>query len=700
MRLDTAREETITNLGGAQKFKMNASAKAFQILSSGIYERKIEAIVRELSCNAYDSHVMADKVNVPFRVQLPTGLDPKFVVEDFGVGLSEDEVYNVYTTYFESTKTDSNDVIGALGLGSKTPFSYTDSFTITARKDGKECVFTASISQSGEPEVVKLYERPWSGDNGVSVSVDVASDDIREFVSCAEKVYSWFEVKPTMNREINYDIEEVVLDNIKNYGYHLQQSSSYGRRTDCKIIMGNVSYNLKLADIRSKTDEDLNSFIAQLDNMRADIFFRLNIGDADVAASRETLSLDDRTKENLRKGIKFVQENFKKNTIAKIQSMESVFEVYFSLTPYERKLVLDEKVGGYSLSDLYRKKDLPILVQDGDITQVGEDYDVAYYGNFGYRAGPRSKRQYSEKFENLVTKDLSDGKFAVTVVVNDCERKMGLKDALTNNYSLPNKILVVSDKNTKVDADLEAYISHITFGCYRIIYASTFWDGKMSQNKSKSTGLAEKTVKAHIILSGRSFSYRRMDFTDVDTSRWAYAEYAGCNDITIDGMLVFRADINEVLRELDLDGLVTYSGNNEAKVKRIIPNDLEAMVKERATKSDCEIDYVKKHLSCSVVRHTSLNVLRGFKEFCDSIQGLKAMYPKCSGVFTGRLLRREDTKRLEKIVDNRLEVFQNSLRLLGKSNTVLSHLFVGSKTDQEVEDMKEFIEFLNQKKGK
>ena len=80
MRLDTTREKTITNLNGSRKFQMKSSAKAFQILSSGIYERKVEAIVRELSCNAYDSHVAAGKKDVPFKVNLPTGLDPKFSV--------------------------------------------------------------------------------------------------------------------------------------------------------------------------------------------------------------------------------------------------------------------------------------------------------------------------------------------------------------------------------------------------------------------------------------------------------------------------------------------------------------------------------------------------------------------------------------------------------------------------------------------
>lgn len=61
MRLESAREDTISNLNSGKKFGIEASAKAFQVLSSNLYERKIEAIVRELGCNASDSHKQAGK---------------------------------------------------------------------------------------------------------------------------------------------------------------------------------------------------------------------------------------------------------------------------------------------------------------------------------------------------------------------------------------------------------------------------------------------------------------------------------------------------------------------------------------------------------------------------------------------------------------------------------------------------------------
>ena len=56
--------------------------------------------------------------------------------KDFGVGMSDYEVRYVFATYMKSTKDDKANEIGAYGLGAKTPFAYTDAFTIIAIKDG------------------------------------------------------------------------------------------------------------------------------------------------------------------------------------------------------------------------------------------------------------------------------------------------------------------------------------------------------------------------------------------------------------------------------------------------------------------------------------------------------------------------------------------------------------------------------------
>src|SRR3990167_10349443 len=100
-------------------FEIRINAHAFKMLSSGIYSDKITAILREIGCNAADAHIEAGIANKPFEVKIPNRIDPQFYIRDFGSGLSHDNVMTLYTTYFASTKQDSNDVTGGFGLGSK-----------------------------------------------------------------------------------------------------------------------------------------------------------------------------------------------------------------------------------------------------------------------------------------------------------------------------------------------------------------------------------------------------------------------------------------------------------------------------------------------------------------------------------------------------------------------------------------------------
>ena len=151
MKINTNSNEVLTNTDASKSFKINASGHAFKILSSGVYEHKIKAVVRELGCNAYDSHVEAGKEDVPFLVHVPNTLEPWYATTDFGVGLSEQQVMNLYTTYFESTKQESNDLIGGLGIGSKSPFAYTDQFTVVSTYDGVCSTFSAYIGTNGFP---------------------------------------------------------------------------------------------------------------------------------------------------------------------------------------------------------------------------------------------------------------------------------------------------------------------------------------------------------------------------------------------------------------------------------------------------------------------------------------------------------------------------------------------------------------------
>jgi hypothetical protein len=273
-------EPVLSNVGQVGEFRIRNSAKAFNILSSGLYANKIRAIIREYSCNAVDSHVEAGRGDVPFDVHLPTALEPWFSVRDYGVGLDEQQVRNIFTTYFESTKTATDELIGGLGLGSKSAFSYTDNFTIVAVKDGIKRVFTAFINDQGVPSIAPMGEEASNEPTGVEIRFAVEdSYDFRKFQEEARHVYKHFKLRPVVSGVSNFeftdpdysdrDIIPGVHTNGRGYGY------SYA-------VMGNIEYPLNVPG-----NMDLGD-VAHL--LSCGLTIEFAIGELDIQASREGLS--------------------------------------------------------------------------------------------------------------------------------------------------------------------------------------------------------------------------------------------------------------------------------------------------------------------------------------------------------------------------------------------------------------------------
>lgn len=285
MKLHTDDEITIgSGNGTAKKFRIAESAKAFKILSSNLYKHKIRAVIRELSCNACDAHVLSGHTR-DFNVTLPTMLDPRFIIRDFGPGLSDQDVMELYTTYFASTKSDSNDYIGALGLGSKSPFSYTETFSVVSNYEGVSRGYTAYLD-NGEPNIVPTFVEATTDESGIEITVPVKEPDISKFHDEARYLYRAFNnIRPNVfnaRHEVEYFPDDEMFED---------SNSKYGNweETGFYAIMGNIVYPIQ-------REVATNSYLR---TRGARIYFRFPLGALDITPSREELSLDEQTIENI-----------------------------------------------------------------------------------------------------------------------------------------------------------------------------------------------------------------------------------------------------------------------------------------------------------------------------------------------------------------------------------------------------------------
>jgi hypothetical protein len=352
-------EAVLSNVGEVGEFRIRNSAKAFNILSSGLYANKIRAIIRELSCNALDSHVAA-KNDAPFDLHLPTELEPYFAVRDFGTGLSHDQVTQIYTTYFESTKTNSNDFIGALGLGSKSPFSYTDNFTVTAIKDGTKGIYTAFINDSGVPSIAKMGEEQTDELNGVEIRFAVEGYyDISKFRDEARAVFKWFKNKPNFTgasvtiTEMEYEQKDIIP------GVH---SLSHQYNTQSVAVMGNIAYPI---DVPS-ADKTLGEYAPLL---RCGLVMEFGIGELDFQASREGLSYIPQTIQAIKN--KLVEVNSRLATLIaeEADKIENAWERSYYLSSRKRSALWGAAVTEYVADTKFELFD-----------------DRAYYGTYDKKA--------------------------------------------------------------------------------------------------------------------------------------------------------------------------------------------------------------------------------------------------------------------------------------------------------------------------
>ena len=278
--------------------KSTGLAHIFNVLRNQLYSDKITAVLREYSCNAVDAHVEAGIGDRPIEVTLPSKLKLEFKVRDFGPALNDEEIHDVYAFYGESTKRNTNEQTGMLGIGSKSAFAYGDNFVINSYIDGEKHIWNAFIDPSQVGQISKIGTQKTDEENGIEIVIPVREEDTEEFVSKAEGLFRYFKVTPTIKgtNQFEYTQKKPMFKGdtwpwFKNDGD--RWSSRY---EEPKAVMGNIAYPFTAADLNF-TDEER---IEGLDDMvRGNLHLKCNIGDLDISASREKLQFTEATRKTI-----------------------------------------------------------------------------------------------------------------------------------------------------------------------------------------------------------------------------------------------------------------------------------------------------------------------------------------------------------------------------------------------------------------
>lgn len=284
------------------------SAHIMTILRDTLYSDKVLAVLREYASNAWDAHRMVGKENVPIKVVLPTLSQPTLVIQDFGPGLSHNDVYEVYTQYGASTKRGSDIAVGMLGIGSKSGFAYSDSFTIVSAHQGIRRTYVAVLDESEKGRCDLLYQEECGEDSGVTIKIPVKPEDIYEFANTAKDLFKYFIPRPDINITLP-PVEDLMI--LKNGALYTED----GEKGDWTAVMGCVPYRVNLDQLTGPNlpDGGIPDFVQGMSGV---LFF--GIGEVHINASREELKYSGSTKLRLVEKVNALVEEFVRHTLNEI----------------------------------------------------------------------------------------------------------------------------------------------------------------------------------------------------------------------------------------------------------------------------------------------------------------------------------------------------------------------------------------------
>jgi hypothetical protein len=303
-------------IGGVKKtvgFKVSDDPMLMSMLSTGFYANPHRAMIQEVMFNAWDAHRMSKCQDKPIDIYISE--ESGFVVRDYGPGIHDQMMADIYCTYAASTKRDDEDQTGGFGLGSKSPWSYTESFTVSSHHLGTKTMYLMSrVSDdvAGKPGMTELMSFP-TEETGLAVSIPLLGKDIYATYKTVKDVLYLSGIKANIyykDDEMRYidsitlTPSQYILDNREvktdKYNYYTSHTSQ-----KMYAVYGGVRYEIP------PKEEYLSefNFINQISQV-----YPICVGFAPHTLSplpnREGLNLNSKTKENIRVGLELCMEQF------------------------------------------------------------------------------------------------------------------------------------------------------------------------------------------------------------------------------------------------------------------------------------------------------------------------------------------------------------------------------------------------------
>ena len=299
--------------GESIPFVIGDSSVIIDIIRKKIYSYPIRTLVQEYLSNAKDSCLEAGKLSSDIQVTLPTSLLPEFTIRDFGVGMSDERIREVFVQYGISTKRQSTSQLGYFGIGSKSGWAYTDSFIVESYHQNKHRRYIADIGDNKEGRLLLFSEVETDEPNGVLIKIPVSANDIKHFNDSFIRATCFWKNKPKLlYQQISYPTEIFHLeDDITFYKIERAYGSEHNKLTSTVYFNANgIPFEVKDHN-NTQTLSKLFQFCSEQSILMA---IKVDPAKLGISANRESFSeqkyADSKLERTYNKIYKYLQNQF------------------------------------------------------------------------------------------------------------------------------------------------------------------------------------------------------------------------------------------------------------------------------------------------------------------------------------------------------------------------------------------------------
>lgn len=294
------------------------------------YTNKHKAVLREYFCNGWDSHVDSGRTDQPVLVTLPSDMQPSLVIQDFGKGLAENEMLEIFGTYGKSTKRHDSTTTGGFGIGSKSAWTMGQQFVVTGVKDGVKTTALFALDAHGVGTCSIMSSQQTDEPNGVTISLAVP--DVEAMIESAEE---FFETVDRGTALVNGQEPTPVFETARQINDVTWVRE--GHKGEVYLVMGQVAYlvdshvmkavNKRLTDMTGE-DNALAKNLAQwnLHSEGTSVYFKQPIDAVTVHPSRERLRDTAHTVNTLASLVLGLSQDLTDKVQSEIDAQPSLFQ--------------------------------------------------------------------------------------------------------------------------------------------------------------------------------------------------------------------------------------------------------------------------------------------------------------------------------------------------------------------------------------